>query len=498
MNERIYGIILNYLTALISAVISIIYVPLLLGFIGKTEYGIYQLIGALVGYITVIEGSIAQGVTQYYTKFLSVSDKPAMENLLALAFRIYAGAVFLIIGLGTVFYQQLGHIFGSVMTLRELGVAQDLFILLIINLVLSILSSPVNSVITAHQCFRFQKSVSLIQLLLQPILAVTLLYAFPSALTIVVVQTCLNILAWGCRWYYALRYLQMRVVYHYWDWSVMRPFMVLVSSILGVVVIDQIFFRTNQVIIGVLQGPATVAVYAVAATIYMQYMGLSTMICGVFGPRMVTMISQKRPIEEISALFIKIGRWQWFVLAYILTGFIIFGRFFISWWVGSDFLESYYITLLLIVPFSIDLVQNIGNTILQAYNRYGYRAKVFLLVGTLCLACAIPATQWWGALGAAACTGLSWFIISGLIMNRYYARVIGLDIREFWRQLGHITLYVGAIFIPCYVVSLFVGITSLKLFLIGGALYSLLYGWVIFKWGMNETEKRKIQRLFVK
>ena len=108
MNERIYGVLLNYANAIFGVLINFMYVPILLSFIGKNEYGIYQLIGALVGYITVLERSISPGVTQYYTKFKALDNKKQMENILATAFRIYGVVIAIIVLIAIIGYQFLG------------------------------------------------------------------------------------------------------------------------------------------------------------------------------------------------------------------------------------------------------------------------------------------------------------------------------------------------------------------------------------------------------
>lgn len=57
----------------------------------------------------------------------------------------------------------------------------------------------------------------------------------------------------------------------------------------------------------------------------MNYMALSTAISGVYLPHVTGMVARKEPIRNLSELFIQIGRWQYYLLALVATGFIIFG-----------------------------------------------------------------------------------------------------------------------------------------------------------------------------
>lgn len=98
--------------------------------------------------------------------------------------------------------------------------------------------------------------------------------------------------------------------------------------------------------LGIYKGAATVAVYAVAIQLQGIYMSFSTAISGVFLPRVTAMVTKENNEKAISDLFIRTGRIQYIVMAFMLTGFILFGRPFIHLWAGTDYDEAYYIALL--------------------------------------------------------------------------------------------------------------------------------------------------------
>ena len=51
MNERKKGAILSYIQVFLSVVVSMIYVPVLLHFLGQSEYGLYQIVGSFFSYV---------------------------------------------------------------------------------------------------------------------------------------------------------------------------------------------------------------------------------------------------------------------------------------------------------------------------------------------------------------------------------------------------------------------------------------------------------------
>ena len=53
------------------------------------------------------------------------------------------------------------------------------------------------------------------------------------------------------------------------------------------------------------------------------------------------------------------------------------GKDFIILWAGTDYQEAYYITLLLIVPAAIPLMQSLGVDIQRALNKHQIRSVVY-------------------------------------------------------------------------------------------------------------------------
>lgn len=182
------------------------------------------------------------------------------------------------------------------------------------------------------------------------------------------------------------------------------------------------------------------------------------------------------------------------MLLLVLSGFILFGREFIALWAGSDFEEAYAITILILLPFTIDLIQNIGNSILQAMNRYDFRAKVYAGVGMLNLALAIPLGVEYGGIGCAAATGFSMLLGDGFVMNWFYAKEIHLSIGKFWREIAKISLLA----LPCFAVGVLLNgmFPSAGLWEFSGkvVLYTIVYGVVMFVFGMNSEDRQRILR----
>lgn len=498
MNQRKIGIAISYINIALHALVGFIYVPLLLHYIGKSEYGLYQLIGSFIAYFSIMDFGLTATIVRFYSKYKAENDSVGMENILAVSLRAYAVIIIGLLLLGTCFYFNIGRVFADSMALSEIVTAKKLFLLLLFNIILTVSTMIFRAVINAHEKYLVLKGLETIQLVLQPLLVLLLLQEYPSALTVALVQTALNLALIISRIYYCYFKLNVTVKFHYWDKNLFSEFRKLALSVFAVTLIDQIFFKTNQVILGIVSGTTAVAVYSISSLIYMNYMALSTAISGVYLPHITEMITQNESVKKLSDLFIQIGRWQYYLLALVASGFIIFGQRFIEIWAGKGFEDAYWITLLIILPFTIDLIQNIGLSIMQAQNKYDFRAKVYFCMGIFNLALAIPLAKEYGGIGCAFATGLSMFVGNGLIMNWYYAKVTGLDIKEFWMQIGKISVGVIVLTIFGYSSNLIFNDSHLFMYCSKILVYTFVYGLVMYKWFMNDEEKAKINKALSK
>lgn len=498
MDERKTGILISYVNIVLHAVIGFVYVPLLLHYIGKSEYGLYQLIGSFIAYFSIMDFGLTAAVVRFYAKYKAINDKIGMENILAIAARGYGIIALILFIIGVICYINLDFIFCSSMTIAELQTAKTLFLLLLFNIIITLTTMMFRAVINANEKFFFLKGIETLQMILQPVFVVFVLQQYPSVVAIAVVQTMLNISLIIARCYYCFVKLKIKIKFHYFDKQLSNDIKNLALSVFIVVLIDQVFFKTNQIILGIVSGTAAVAIYSISSLIYMNYMALSTAISGVYLPHITEIVAKNEPIKKLSDLFIQIGRYQYYLLALVASGFIIFGRDFINIWAGRDFEEAYWITLLIIIPFTIDLIQNIGLSIMQAQNRYDFRAKVYFAMGLFNLFLAIPLAKLYGGIGCAFATGLSMFLGNGLIMNLYYLKVTKLDIFRFWKEIGKISICVVCLTLLGYVLYNYYNVNNVVDFIIGIVIYTVIYSFVVYKLCMNLSEREKVQKIFQK
>lgn len=496
MSERKKGAILSYIQVVLSVAVSVIYVPVLLRYLGQSEYGLYQIVGSFFSYISVFESCMSTGVLRNYCNALGSQDKEAADVTLSMAKVIYRVMAALMVVAGVIVLFAFRSFYASSFTASELKESSAILLLLFANMMVTLLGSVYLTILTGHEKFTFLKVLAIIIQVAQPFFVILCVRKIPYAITVSTVIVVFNVLTVLMRYLYVTRKLKIRIVKKKRNRKVIGEIVGLSATILLGCIADQIFWKTDQVILGKLFSTTVAAVYSVGAQIYMMYMQFGTQIASVFYPKVSILYQEENGLQKVSDLFIRVGRATFFVILLVLSGFIIFGREFLLVWVGEGYEAAYWVAIIVMLPFSVDLAQNLGLCILQVKGQYGFRAKIYLLSALLNIITTVLFARRIGITGAALSTGISMFLTSGLIMNWFFQKRVGLNMIKFWKTtIGIISLAVLLTGAACFIKGMIwhdpVSVIQLGL---GILLYTIVYGAVMFLFAADPAERELLQR----
>lgn len=91
MNQRKAGILLGYLVMAVHALTAFWYVPILLHYIGQNGYGLYQLIGSMISYFTILYFGISAALLRYYVRYCVLQNEERMDRLPGSSFKVCGG-----------------------------------------------------------------------------------------------------------------------------------------------------------------------------------------------------------------------------------------------------------------------------------------------------------------------------------------------------------------------------------------------------------------------
>lgn len=501
VNQLKAGVVLNYVVIILNTVVGLLYTPYMLRMMGQSEYGLYSLVASVIAYLTVLDLGFGNAIVRYTAKFRAEKKTEEQYEMFGMFFLLYLVIGIIAFGIGLGLYFNVGTLFGDTMTAVELDRARIMMLLLVANLAFTFPMSIWGSIIQAYEDFVFQKSLNIFRIILNTAVMICLLHFGYKAVAMVVVQTIFNVLTLVLNFIYCRRKLNIHIYFRFkhFHWGFLKEVAIYSFWIFLNAIMDRVYWSTGQFVLGAIVGTAAVAVFAIAIQLEGMYMQFSTAISSVFLPKVTAMVATNRSRKEISDLFIRTGRIQYIVLAYILSGFIIFGRQFIELWAGAGYSDAYIISLLFFIPLTVPLIQNLGITILQARNEMKFRSVLYIIIALVSLAMQIVLTRFFGGIGCAM--GVSGALVVGqiLIMNVYYQRRQDLDIKTFWKEISKMSIIpIVLIFSSMLVIRHFFALDSWGKLILGIAAFSLVYIPLFFRFSMTDDERNLFISMFHK
>lgn len=483
------GAILSYLSLFINNFLGLVYTPFLLSKLGQSEYGLYSLVTQIIGYLTVLDLGFGNAIVVYTAKYRAKGEKEKEARLNGMFLVIFCiiGVIAALIGL--VLYFNVDRLFGTTMTPGELGKAKIMMLILTFNLVVTFPFTVFSSIVTAYEKFVFAKVRTIIRNLLMPIIMIPLLLMGYKSIAMVVVVTALNMYILASNTIYCFRKLHIKVKFGKFDIKLLKEIFAYSFFIFLAVLVDKVNWSADQFVLGAVAGTVAVSLYSVAAQFNNIYLSFSNAINGLLLPKVSKMVAKNESDEEISKLFTRTGRLQYLIMALIITGFILFGKQFIILWAGTEYIMSYYIACVLMVPVTIPLIQNVGISILQAKNLHKFRSVLYALIAIANIAISIPLAKTLGGIGSAIGTAGSLIIGNGIIINIYYHKKAKINILEFWKQIIKMTLPIVPLAVLAFIALKYIQLTNWLTLGLGVVVYAGGYSVIAYLLIMNRYEK---------
>ena len=493
MDQKKAGVLLSYGQTVLSTIISLVYTPVMLRLLGTSEYGTYTLVSGFISNLSLMSFGLGSAYVRYYSraKVQEGEDGVARINGMFMVIFLVIAAMSMLVG--GVLVANVQNIFGAKLTAHEIETARVLMALLVVNIAVSFPCSVFSSYITANERFLFQRVINMIRTVLNPIVMLPLLLMGLGSVALVVVTLVLSVVTDAFNIWYCRRKLRMRLTFGHFDFALLREMGGFSFFIFLNMIIDQINWTVDTTLLGIISGTAATAIYGVGAQINSYYKTLSTSISGVFVPQINRIVAEGQGDDRLTSLFTRVGRIQFLLLMLVLTGFVFVGEPFIDAWGGGEYAGAYPIALMLMVPVTLPLIQNLGIEIQRAKNMHQFRSKVYFFMALGNVLVSIPLGMRYGGLGCAMGTAISLIIGNGFVMNWYYQTHIGLDMKYFFRSILSM--------VPAMVPPALLGLLAVRLHTFSGysgvltfaVPYTAVYALCVYRWAMNDEERGMVR-----
>lgn len=491
-NQLRVGAVMSYINMAIGSLIPMFYMPIMLSILGQDEYGLYRLSASVTSYLSLISFGIGSAIVRYLTKYRFEGDKEGEQNMLGLFNIIFAVIAAVSFVVGTVIAINAGLVYAdSLKTEESLHELQLLIFLLTINTSISFLFSPYNAVISCHERFVFLQFTNIIITVITPIVNIIILYLGFANVGMVCSSIFMNIVVMILYWMYVKHSIGIKAKYRNMPFNLIKEILFFSFWIFVANIVNQLYSTTDTLIIGAVPALATigVAVYNVGSTFNAMMSNFTIGILNVLTPSVNKLVFTRNDPKELTDMMIRIGRIQCYIVGLVCSGFIAFGRQFLTLWVGQSYLDAYWVAIATMVPACVPLVQNVAMNVIVAQNKHRFRSLVYLFIALLNVGGTMLCVNQFGIIGAAVVTGIASIIGQGFIMNWYYWKRINLDIPRFWKNIGKMFLFPVGLCVVFLLVLSFADVNNWILLFAGIAAYTILFIAVNWKFVMNDYEK---------
>lgn len=490
-------ILISYIAIIVPIIITFFLVRMETKYLGRELYGIYSLVNSTIGYIAILDLGVGQTITRYVAQYRAENKKDKIQQIAGHSFKSYLKIVIVGLVIGLFLIVNSKGIFRSLSD-ENVALFQICLFIALINVLLQIPSATFASILSGYKYFKVLKGMNLFRSIARSICIVILLNIKCDVILMFIIDLTINQCINIFNYMFVRRKLGIKLNFTPIDKNLKRELKGYSFFVFLGIITDQIFWRTDGILLGMMSTTSVVAVYAISSQIITYYMNLCSTFSSVFLPRIIDKITMGQGNSEINKFFIKASRYQFMFVGIILTSYIFLGKEFIVLWLGNNYENAYYYGLLIMISLTVPMFQTTGYQILYAMKKHKVRSIIYLFnaIGNIILS--IFLFKIIGPIGVALSTAIAMIIGNTIFMNIYYRKTLQLNLFEFFKKTcfktGIVMIIISCLY--CIVNQYLQG--SWIIFITKAVIINVTYIILIVKISFNEYERNTIRNIFYK
>lgn len=486
------GAIFSYLLIAFNTLYGLFFTPFLINTLGEGEYGVYKIIASLVGSFSILDLGIGSTTLRYIAKFNAEKDQKNLSNFSAMGFIQAAGLSVIMILVCLFVYANLDSMYSNSLTDAEFEKAKQLFLLFMVILALNTFEKVIFGVISGCEHYAFSNSLKFFHLVFKVIIAYFLLQQISDSAILLWLEIFLTVVIMVVQLIYIRKKIGIRIHFYYWDSRLFgQSFKYTILMFIQSLAV-QINGNLDNMVIGAVIGSSAVAVYSVGLQLYNMYEQFALAFSDMMLPRVSKQIADGENNTELENTVIKVGRLEFMALGGALAGFIIIGREFIELWLGKSFLTAWTVAVILMVPTTVPLIQNVSLSILRAKNKIGFRTAAVCIMAVFNFVFTVVGVRYFGVMAACIGTAISLVAANIIAMNIYYVKVIKLNVFRIFKGV------LSRTWLCCLIASAVLLVVDKlisggwMLWICKMLIFVIVYGILLILYGFNASEKNII------
>lgn len=423
------GGLVSYGAIAINIITGLIYTPWMIRSIGREDFGLYTLALSVIS-LFALDLGLGQAITRFVAKYLAEGKRQAINDCLGLVYKLYIYLDLALLVILTAIFFLIPEIYKE-LTPAEVEKFKVVYAISAIYSVLSFPFIPLNGILSAYEKFIQLKLCDLFhKLFIVATMSICLVLGY-GVYALILVNVISGLLTIALKFYVIKKESGIHINFSYKDKKLFREIISFSGWVTVISLSQRITLNIIPSILGALSGSAAIALFGIALTIEGYTYTFASAINGMFLPRVSRIVTNEG--GDVLPLMIKVGRVQMLVLGLVTLGFFLFGRPFITLWVGDSFAQSYVCAMLLILPAIFHYTQEIADSTIIIKGEVKLKGIAFLLMAVTNILISFPLCKYYGAVGASLSVCVAYFVRT-IVIDIIYHKKLQIDICKFFKQ----------------------------------------------------------------
>ena len=473
-----------------TIVVTFFMMPFVIGAIGDRWYGLWILAGSFTGYFGCLDLGLSTANERFISRALGTGENEEVNVVFntSLFLFVLAGVLTIIVSIVIAFITPW-----FVENALDIRIFKIIILAVGVTMAFSLPTRAFEGVLFAHVHFYVMNITDTLKILFRTALLVYYLSRGHGLITLAIISL-------GCEMLYNVtisimvirRFPELKIGYAYVTRSRMKPlFGYSIYSFISNVA-DKLKYNLDAFVITAVLGLSLVTHYNIGSRISNYYILFITAATALVIPVFSTFegLGDYDQIRRKFLFFTKMNT----ILSMFLGGtIIIYGKAFISRWMGTGYLDAHEVLLALMIGSIITTIQITSKSLLYGLSKHRMYAFTVIVEGIANLVLSMILVLRFGILGVAFGTTIPALVVNLFVLPYYAIRVIDLPVSRYLKiNLGPILLGT-AIHIGCWLLVRNYVMSSYRSIMLLGAGTSVIFILVNVLILLDRDERRKLR-----
>jgi O-antigen/teichoic acid export membrane protein len=467
--------------------------PFLVGHLGDSVYGVWVLVGSLVGYLGLLDFGLTPSIVKFVAEYRAREDQNALNRLVTGSIVVYS-----LMGLASLAFSftvafNFNSLFNSPLSYRT---AAAVAILAGINLALGFPAAVFIGVVRGYQRYDLDAMITSLMIFARSACFVFFILKGYGIIGLAVTTLTFDTirLLFLVRWAFKLN-PNIRIAREYFDTSQLRRLFGYSVFVFMISCAKQMIFFTDSIVIGMFLSTSSVTAFFIAGRLVSYLRLLVEEMVGVLAPT-TSELDARNDLEGIKELLVISTKYMLLIALPVSGVFFIMGDVFISLWMGPQYASSALLLTILTAGYLINLMEMPAYTILLGRGKHSIVAWFTSAQAVANLTLSILLVKRYGLVGVALGTTIPMVASTLVVLVIYFKHYLNLNILEYLRRAVPTPLLMQIPFVfALLVIKRYGAPSSLPIFFVEIALLFVPYGVLAFALCLSREERRPFLKL---